>query len=188
MHTPEPTSWYHRGDIKNFFLSPVKIWIKTSILRGNKVFNKVPTQSTTHTTVFILFRNIPRDRDKIKLCLFVCISWTFSGAYYFPLSSISSIQWLENHCRKLHKYGGWGASQERRGQNIFFFFNVTILYWFCHISTWIHHRYTRLNAWVETHFRICCHPWFRSLKQEMPESLFHIIHEIPINLGSVFLC
>ena len=28
----------------------------------------------------------------------------------------------------------------------------------------------------------------RSLKQEMPESLFHIIHEIPLNLGSVFLC
>ena len=26
----------------------------------------------------------------------------------------------------------------------FFFFNFTILYWFCHISTWIHHRYTRV--------------------------------------------
>ena len=24
---------------------------------------------------------------------------------------------------------------------IFLFFNFTILYWFCHISTWIHHRY-----------------------------------------------
>ena len=24
----------------------------------------------------------------------------------------------------------------------FYFFNFTILYWFCHISTWIHHRYT----------------------------------------------
>ena len=24
----------------------------------------------------------------------------------------------------------------------FFFFNFTILYWFCHISTWIRHRYT----------------------------------------------
>ena len=24
------------------------------------------------------------------------------------------------------------------------FFNFTILYWFCHISTWIHHRYTRV--------------------------------------------
>ena len=23
-----------------------------------------------------------------------------------------------------------------------FFFNFTIFYWFCHISTWIHHRYT----------------------------------------------
>ena len=26
----------------------------------------------------------------------------------------------------------------------FFFFNFTILYWFCHISTWICHRYTRV--------------------------------------------
>ena len=24
------------------------------------------------------------------------------------------------------------------------FFNFIILYWFCHISTWIHHRYTRV--------------------------------------------
>ena len=24
------------------------------------------------------------------------------------------------------------------------FFNFTILYWFCHISTWIHHSYTRV--------------------------------------------
>ena len=34
--------------------------------------------------------------------------------------------------------------------NFFFlilFFNFTILYWFCHISTWIRHRYTRV-----------CHP------------------------------
>ena len=26
----------------------------------------------------------------------------------------------------------------------FLLFNFTILYWFCHISTWIHHRYTRV--------------------------------------------
>jgi len=25
---------------------------------------------------------------------------------------------------------------------VFFFFNFTTLYWFCHISKWIHHRYT----------------------------------------------
>ena len=33
-------------------------------------------------------------------------------------------------------------------ENIFFnlilFFNFTILYWFCHISTWIRHRYIRV--------------------------------------------
>ena len=28
--------------------------------------------------------------------------------------------------------------------SFFFFFNFTILYWFCHISTWIRHRYTRV--------------------------------------------
>ena len=27
---------------------------------------------------------------------------------------------------------------------VFFFLNFTILYWFCHISTWICHRYTRV--------------------------------------------
>ena len=26
--------------------------------------------------------------------------------------------------------------------NFIVFFNFTILFWFCHISTWIHHRYT----------------------------------------------
>ena len=28
--------------------------------------------------------------------------------------------------------------------NLILFFNFTILYWFCYISTWIHHRYTRV--------------------------------------------
>ena len=28
--------------------------------------------------------------------------------------------------------------------NLILFFNFTILYWFCHISAWIHHRYTRV--------------------------------------------
>ena len=28
--------------------------------------------------------------------------------------------------------------------NFILFFNFTILYWFCHISTWIHHRYTHV--------------------------------------------
>ena len=28
--------------------------------------------------------------------------------------------------------------------NFILFFNFTIFYWFCHISTWIHHRYTRI--------------------------------------------
>ena len=28
--------------------------------------------------------------------------------------------------------------------NLILFFNFTILYWFCHISTWIRHRYTHV--------------------------------------------
>ena len=28
--------------------------------------------------------------------------------------------------------------------NMEFFFNFTILYWFCHISKWVRHRYTRV--------------------------------------------
>ena len=28
--------------------------------------------------------------------------------------------------------------------NLILFFNFTILYWFCHISKWIHHRYTHV--------------------------------------------
>ena len=28
--------------------------------------------------------------------------------------------------------------------NFILFFNFTILYWFCHIATWIRHRYTRV--------------------------------------------
>ena len=28
------------------------------------------------------------------------------------------------------------------------FFNFTILYWFCHISKWIRHRYTRSPPWI----------------------------------------
>ena len=33
--------------------------------------------------------------------------------------------------------------EEYLGMRFFFFFlNFTILYWFCHISTWIRHRYT----------------------------------------------
>ena len=29
-------------------------------------------------------------------------------------------------------------------KNFILFFNFTILYWFCHIPTWIRHRYTRV--------------------------------------------
>ena len=37
-------------------------------------------------------------------------------------------------------------AQELRGNLYFFlFFKFTILYWFCHISTWIHNRYTRVT-------------------------------------------
>ena len=41
----------------------------------------------------------------------------------------------------------WLLSTEKKATNLaniylfILFFNFTILYWFCHISTWIHHRY-----------------------------------------------
>ena len=37
--------------------------------------------------------------------------------------------------------------------SLFLFFNFTILYWFCHISTWIRHRCTpdaKTNSWEKT--------------------------------------
>ena len=34
------------------------------------------------------------------------------------------------------------------------FFNFTILYWFCHISTWIHHRYASKFVSVESFSRV----------------------------------
>ena len=56
-----------------------------------------------------------------------------SGSYHvilpcsFYLSSQFSQPLTSNHLNALQ---------------IFFFFNFTILYWFCQISKWIHHRYT----------------------------------------------
>jgi len=59
-------------------------------------------------------------------------------------------------CRKHSLYGifsiwfqGARARSKRSRPGLciaqhFFFFNFTILYWFCHISTWICHRYTRV--------------------------------------------
>ena len=40
----------------------------------------------------------------------------------------------------------WIIINLREGKYYFFvlFFNFTMLYWFCHISTWNHHRYKRV--------------------------------------------
>ena len=40
----------------------------------------------------------------------------------------------------------WIIINLREGKYYFFvlFFDFTMLYWFCHISTWNHHRYTRV--------------------------------------------
>ena len=48
--------------------------------------------------------------------------------------------WITINCGKF-----WKRWEYQTTWYIFFlilFFNFTILYWFCHISTWIHHRYT----------------------------------------------
>ena len=41
----------------------------------------------------------------------------------------------------MHECGKWKWSRSVVSDS-FFFFNFTILYWFCHISKWICHRYT----------------------------------------------
>ena len=38
--------------------------------------------------------------------------------------------------------GKWSLNHWPQFFFIILFFNFTILYWFCHISKWIHHRYT----------------------------------------------
>ena len=72
--------------------------------------------------------------------------WTEAGAYYSLClvgckpSSSSFFFFFKNMLLFFFSF------------NIFFslffyfilFFNFRILYWFCHISTWIHHRYTRV--------------------------------------------
>jgi len=42
-------------------------------------------------------------------------------------------------CLPISRRGLYGEKK-----NHLFFFNFTILYWFCHISKWICHRYTRV--------------------------------------------
>ena len=64
----------------------------------------------------ILFRKFQKTRDNIKYCLFVSVSWTFFGTYYFPFDNICSIQSLKSHRSKFHKT--WGESQKRRGWHI----------------------------------------------------------------------
>ena len=63
---------------------------------------------------------------------------------------------------------GWTVKKaECRRIDVFFFFNIfnftlfyfTILYWFCHTSTWIHHRYTRFpHPEAPTHILSCTIP------------------------------
>ena len=65
-------------------------------------------------------------------------AWSFSFLYIFnPLSlvflakAIIIVEW-------------WYFIMVLTWIFFFFFFNFTIFHWFCHISTWIHHRYTHV--------------------------------------------
>ena len=64
------------------------------------------------------------------------VTWTARRSYQSILNEISPEYSLEGLMLKL------------KLKSFFFlfilFFNFTILYWFCHISTWICHRYTRV--------------------------------------------
>ena len=56
---------------------------------------------------------------------------------------------------------------------VFFFFNnFTILYWFCHISTWIRHRYTRVPH-PEPSFLPVPSLWVIPMHQPQASSIVH---------------
>ena len=83
----------------------------------------------------------------------------------FVPHTTAAAQWLSRRCCAKNppaKAGGAGDASSISGSEryprkwqlapVFFFFffhfillfNFTILYWYCHISTWIRHRYTRV--------------------------------------------
>ena len=68
--------------------------------------------------------------------VYSCESWTIKKAESQRIDAFELWSW-----RRPLKVP-W--TTRRSNQLIFFFFNFTILYWFCHISTWICHRYTRV--------------------------------------------
>ena len=55
---------------------------------------------------------------------------------------------------------------------LFLFFNFTILYWFCHISTWIRHRYTRVPHPEPSSLPIPS-LWVVPVHQPQASSIFH---------------
>ena len=78
--------------------------------------------SLSHSAVFLYFFALIAEEGFLisscyflELCIQMLISFLFCFAFFFPKKNLF---------------------------NLILFFNFTILYWFCHISTWIHHRYT----------------------------------------------
>ena len=71
----------------------------------------------------------------------------------FPVVMYGCENWTikKAECQRINAFEFWCWTRllrvpwtTRRSNQLifFFFFNFTILYWFCHVSTWICHRYT----------------------------------------------
>ena len=79
--------------------------------------------------------------------MMLCISYYLSSEFSMAASLAPIYRWESpvHNCQieQIDFEWAWIVT----ASVIFFFilfFNFTILYWFCHISTWIHHRYTRV--------------------------------------------
>ena len=74
----------------------------------------------------------------------ILVYWMLS---FKPAFSLSSFTLIKRHLSPLHfllLVGGFFFFFEQVFCFLFLFFYFTILYWFCHTSTWIHHGCTRV--------------------------------------------
>ena len=93
----------------------------------------------------------------------------------------------ENQRLRKWTYGCWGKGQlGTLGRSytycyiyffnflLFLFFNFTILYWLCHISKWIRHRYTRApHPEPSSLLPPCTIPWVIPVHQPQASSIVH---------------
>ena len=82
--------------------------------------------------------------------MYGCESWTIKKVKWSEVKSLSRVRlfatpWTVAH----HAPRSMGFYFFIIYLFIYLFFSFTILHWFCHISTWIHHRYTTCSpSWT----------------------------------------